>query len=184
MCQRQERHSAFRVLLPLCDADMDGVRAHTCKYTPRICKSLIYMHFLFREKRKYLLSAKHCINHFMLKRKWDGHEVYFSNKESVAPLGYMSTLGSEPMGLAPLRVGWKCLVWASGRGGRDELPHLRLVQRPLKVLALFLLWSCVYKLPLQRLLGKGDPDAVMGGLMWMEEGDLWPQGQSWVHSVC
>lgn len=69
MCQE-----AGAAILPsgywcLYDADMDGVRAHTCKYTPRMCKSLIFMHFLFREKRKYLLSAKHCINHFMLKRK-------------------------------------------------------------------------------------------------------------------
>lgn len=63
------------------------VCAHTCKYTPSICKSLIFMRFLFREKRKYLLHTKHCINDFMLKRKWDGHKVYFSNKESEAPLG-------------------------------------------------------------------------------------------------
>ena len=45
------------------------------------------MHFLFGEKRKYLLNTKHFINHLMLRRKLDGNKVYFSNKETEALLG-------------------------------------------------------------------------------------------------
>ena len=63
------------------------VCAHTCMYIPSICKTLIFMHFLFGEKRKYLLNTKHFINHLMLRRKLDGNKVYFSNKETEALLG-------------------------------------------------------------------------------------------------
>lgn len=45
------------------------------------------MHFLFGEKRKYLLNTKQFINHLMLRRKLDGNKVNFSNKETEALLG-------------------------------------------------------------------------------------------------
>lgn len=73
-CQRDSDRDCVCVCVRVC------VRTHTRVHTPCMYKMLIFMHFLFWEKRKYLLNTKCFTNHSMLMRNLDGTKFCLSNK--------------------------------------------------------------------------------------------------------